>query len=142
MTVTVTTLDKEVEMCAQIINPEGLVKPRGYSHGTVAEGRFVFVAGQVGVDAKGRPVGDDFESQFDRSLAGVVEVVRAAGGRPENIVKMSIFVKDIDQFRSAKIGPVYASHLGKHFPAMTALEVSGFMDDRYLVEIEAMAQVG
>ena len=128
-------------MGVDLINPGDLVKPRGYSHGAVVTGRVLYVAGQVGVNAEGVPVGDDFVSQFGQALAGVVRVVQEAGGAKEDIAKLTIFVTDMQDFRTAKIGEAYGNSLGRHFPAITVVETGGLVSPAYKVEIEAVAQI-
>ena len=128
-------------MGVELINPGDLVKARGYSHGAIASGRMLYVAGQVGVDAEGKLVGEDFVSQFGQALAGVVRVVQEAGGQVEDIAKMTIFVTDMQDFCTANIGEAYGKNLGRHFPAMTVVETGGLVSPGYKVEIEAVAQL-
>jgi enamine deaminase RidA (YjgF/YER057c/UK114 family) len=130
-------------MTFKLINPESLGSPRGYSNGvlTDASGRLLFVAGQIGWDEKQTIVSDDFVPQFDRALANVVTVVTAAGGRPEQIARLVIYVTDKREYitRREEVGQSYRTHLGKHFPAMVLVEVKSLLDDRAKVEIEGVA---
>jgi enamine deaminase RidA (YjgF/YER057c/UK114 family) len=126
-----------------IINPAELGKPRGWSNGLlgVAGQRVLFIAGQTAADADGRVPAPDFPAQFDRALAKVVVVVRAAGGTPEHIGRMTIYVTDLDGYRGARsaLRGVWQRHMGDHYPAMTLVEVSRLVDPEATVEIEATA---
>ncbi|HEV7746521.1 MAG TPA: RidA family protein [Pyrinomonadaceae bacterium] len=130
-------------MTFKLINPESLGAPRGYSNGvlTDAAGRLLFVAGQIGWDEKQTIVSDDFVAQFDRALANVVTVVAAAGGVPDQIARLVIYVTNKAEYlgHRAEVGQTYRAHLGKHFPAMVLVEVKSLLDDRAKVEIEAIA---
>src|SRR6266581_5033424 len=109
-------------MSFNFINPESLGAPRGYSNGVLTEsgGRLLFIAGQVAWDQQQQIVSDDLVEQFDRALANVVTVVTEAGGQPEQIARLIIYVTDKNVYRSRmkEIGKHYREHMGKHFPAM------------------------
>lgn len=126
-----------------IITPEGLAAPKGYSHGMLAPagGRVLFVAGQVGWDAEERLAEGGFVPQFEKALENVVAVVREAGGGPEHIGRLTIYVTDKQQYLSnlAAVGEAYRSQIGRHFPAMALLEVKDLLEPGALVEIEATA---
>jgi enamine deaminase RidA (YjgF/YER057c/UK114 family) len=128
----------------KVVQPEGWPRPRGYSNGIVASGRVLAVAGQVGWNAEGRFEHRDFIGQFDQALANVLAVVRAAGGRPEDLIRMTVYVTDLDAYRNstASLGPVWKAHLGRHFPAMALVGVSGLVEREALLEIEALAVLG
>lgn len=130
-------------MSFKLINPDALGEPRGYSNGvlTEAQGRLLFVAGQVGWNETQTIVSDNFVEQFDRALANVVAVVNEAGGRPDQIARLVLYVTDKLEYRShlKQVGEAYRAHLGKHFPAMALVEVKSLLDDRAKVEIEAIA---
>jgi enamine deaminase RidA (YjgF/YER057c/UK114 family) len=124
------------------INPEGLAKPKGYNHGVVMEGRsLLFVAGQVGWDKDGRIVSRDLVEQFAQALKNVLEVVSEAGGSPTSIAKFGIYVTDKQEYRSrlSEIGSVYRQLMGRHFPAITLVEVAGLIEEFAKVEVEAIA---
>jgi len=125
------------------INPESLGAPRGYSNGVLAHagGRLLFVAGQIGWDEKQTIVSEDFVAQFDRALRNVVTVVMEAGGSPQQIARLVMYVTKKTEYidRREEIGRCYRTHLGKHFPAMVLVEVKGLLDDKAKVEIEAIA---
>jgi len=130
-------------MAFTFINPDSLGAPSGYSHGLVAEaqGKLLFIAGQIAWDQKQKIVSDDFVEQFDRALTNVVTVLSAAGGKPEHIVRLVIYVTDKIEYRerTREVGERYRKHLGKHFPAMVLVQVAGLLDDAAKVEIEGMA---
>ena len=101
----------------------------------------MFVAGQIGWDEKQSIVSDDFVAQFDRALANVVRVVTEAGGNPQQLARLVIYVTDKSEYvaRRKEVGECYRAHLAKHFPAMVLVEVKSLLDDRAKVEIEAVA---
>ena len=127
----------------QFINPPGLPPPRGYSNGVVAEGRVLFVAGQIGWTGQATLVSDRFADQFDQALANVLTVVKTAGGAPESVSRLTIFVTDKAQYVSSKdeIGQRYRARMGRHYPAMSLVEVKGLLEPGALVEIEATAVI-
>ncbi len=125
------------------IHPPGWARPSGYSNGvlTPANGRLLFVAGQIGWDEDQRLVGDCLVEQFEQALANVVAVVEAAGGRPEQICRLTIYVVDRGAYTATResLGEAYQRVMGRHYPAMALLEVKGLLEPRALVEIEATA---
>jgi len=126
-----------------LINPETLGTPKGYSNGLIAEtsGKLLFIAGQIAWDSSQKIVSDDFVDQFDQSLANVITVLQAAGGTPENIARLVIYVTSKTEYREQikEVGERYRKHMGKHFPAMVLVQVAGLLDDAAKVEIEGMA---
>jgi enamine deaminase RidA (YjgF/YER057c/UK114 family) len=130
-------------MSLTFINPESLGAPHGYSNGVLTEagGRLLFVAGQVGWDQNQKLASADLVEQFDRALANVISVVSEAGGDPEQIARLVIYVTDKNEYetRMKEIGEHYRNRMGKHFPAMVLVEVAGLLEDRAKVEIEATA---
>ncbi len=125
----------------QIINPPSMARPSGYSNGVKAEGTLLAVAGQVAWDADCRIVGDAFPAQFAKALENVVEVVRGAGGRPENLITLTIFVTNKEEYLATTkaIGPEYRRIMGRHYPAMTLVEVKGLIEPGAKVEIQGLA---
>lgn len=125
----------------EIIQPAGWAKPRGYSNGVLATGRVLAIAGQVGWDKDARMVSDDLVAQFARALENVVEIVRAAGGAPETLVRLTLYFTDKQDYLASQkaIGAEYRRVLGRHFPAMTAVEVKGLVEPGAKVEIEGLA---
>ncbi|MDX6446355.1 MAG: hypothetical protein QOH71_3429 [Blastocatellia bacterium] len=129
-------------MSFTLINPESLGAPLGYSNGVLAEGgRLLFIAGQIAWNKEQQIVSADIVEQFDRALANVITVVTEAGGRPEHIARMILYVIDKNEYRVRlkEIGEHYRARMGKHFPAMVLVEVKGLLDDRAKIEIEATA---
>lgn len=126
----------------QVLNPEGWPRPRGYSNGIAAEGRQVFVAGQVGSTPEG-DFAPDFGSQFRRVLENTVAVLAEAGAKPEHITRMTWYVTDLDKYLAAlkEVGGAYGEIIGKHYPTMTLVEVSRLVYDDALLEIETTAVV-
>jgi enamine deaminase RidA (YjgF/YER057c/UK114 family) len=128
----------------KILNPEALGQPRGYSNGVLMEGgSLLFIAGQVGWDGDQRIMSDDFAAQFAQALENVLTVVRQAGGDAENIARLTIYVTDKREYSSQlrDVGSAYRQLMGKHFPAMTLVEVSGLLEHLAKVEIEATAVI-
>src|SRR5438445_1648848 len=125
------------------INPESLGAPRGYSNGVLTEagGRLLFIAGQIAWDENQKIASTDLVEQFDRALANVIAVLKEAGGKPEQIARLVIYVTDIDEYRRCveEIGRRYRSQMGKHFPAMVLVEVNNLLDDDAKIEIEGIA---
>ena len=132
-------------MTFKLINPEALGAPSGYSNGLLVDGggKLLFIAGQIAWDNNQKIVSDDFVEQFDKALANVITVLRAAGGEAENIARLVIYVTDKIEYRkrTKEVGDRYRKHMGKHFPAMVLVQVAGLLDDRAKVEIEGMAVI-
>lgn len=133
-------------MSYEIINPRDLgSRPRGWNNGMLApaEGRVLFVAGQTARDADGTVPPLGFVEQWGPCLENVLRVVRAAGGTPSDIGRMTIYVTDLAAYRAHRkaIGAIYRQYMGKHFPAMALVEVAGLVDDHAMVEIEATAVI-
>lgn len=125
------------------VNPETLSAPRGYNNGMLAaSGRLLFVAGQVGWD-RDEKMAEGLAAQFDQALFNIMEVVRSAGGAAESIGRLTIFVKDKEEYVRLRkeIGAVYRNHMGRHYPAMSLLVVKDLLEPHALVEIEATAVV-
>ena len=123
------------------LQPPGWPRPRGYSNGVAASGRQVFVSGMIGWNADGRFESDDFAMQARQALMNVVAVLREAGAGPEHIVRMTWYVVDKREYlaASAELGAAYREIIGKHYPAMTAVEVRALIEDRARVEFEVTA---
>ncbi len=126
----------------QILQPPGWGKPKGYSNGIVAQGRLVFVAGQVGWNPEQEKFEtSDFAGQARQALRNIVATLAEAGAKPEHIVRMTWYVGDRREYlASAKaLGAAYREVIGRHFPVMTAIQVAGFVEDGAKLEIEATA---
>ena len=128
-------------MGIEIVQPPSWPAPRGYVNGIAARGRTLHVAGQIGWSPDGQFETDDFVEQLAKALDNVLEVVRAAGAGPEHVVRMTIYVTDLDAYRDnlKAIGRAWKERFGKHFPAMALVGVTGLVERRAKVEIEATA---
>ena len=127
----------------QVLQPPGWVRPKGYVNGVAASGRMVFVSGMVGWDAQERFQAADLVGQVRQALTNVVIVLAEGGARPEHIVRITWYVRDKRAYVAGykEIGAVYREIIGKHFPAMTAIQVVDLIEDQALVEIEVTAVV-
>lgn len=125
----------------KFLQPPGWVRPRGYSNGVAASGTTVCVSGMIGWDEQGVFHTDEFAGQVRQALRNVVAVLAEAGARPEHIVRMTWYVLDKKEYVGAykEIGVAYREVIGLHFPAMTAVQVAGLVEDRARVEIEVTA---
>lgn len=125
------------------LHPAGWAPARGYANGVAARGTQVHVAGQIGWDAQQRLVGDDFVAQARQALANVVAVLAEAGARPEHLVRLTWYVVDRDEYVASlrALGRAYREVIGRHYPAMTAVEVRRLVEPRARVELEATAVV-
>lgn len=128
-------------MTQKRIDVEGWPRPKGYSNGIVCTGPTLYVAGQVGWNTNGEFAKGDFVAQFDQTLANVMAIVTQAGGTAASIVKMTIYVTDLEAYRNSTtaIGAVWRERLGKVFPAMALVGVAGLVERDALVEIEVTA---
>lgn len=128
---------------SQIVQPEGWVTPKGYANGVVATGKVLFVGGMVGWNPRNAvpEFPPTFAGQFDQALSNVMEVVKAAGGTPEQIVRMTVYVTDKKEYLASlkEIGAAWKKHLGRHYPAMALVQVVALVEDLAKVEIEATA---
>lgn len=126
------------------IVPDAWAKPVGYAHGMIARGTVIATAGQVGWNpATGEFEFDDFVEQTAQALRNIAAILRAAGAGPEHLVRLTWYILDKEEYmRSRKaLGPKYREILGAHFPAMTVVVVSGLLEPRARLEIEATAVV-
>jgi enamine deaminase RidA (YjgF/YER057c/UK114 family) len=126
------------------INPPALAKPSGFSHAVVAEGRVVALAGQTGLDARGRIVDGGVVAQFEQALVNLVTALEAAGGRPDQLVSLTVYLVDVDGYRAhaAEIGAVWRRLAGSDYPAMAGIGVARLWDAEALVEIQGLAVLG
>jgi enamine deaminase RidA (YjgF/YER057c/UK114 family) len=123
------------------LHPEGWARPKGYSYGVEAQGRTVFVSGQIGTDETGRFAGEDLVTQAGRALKNIVAVLATAGAGPGDVVRMTWYVTDIDEYRRTQreLGAAYRNVMGSHFPPMTLVAVTSLVELQARVEIEATA---
>ena len=127
----------------QILQPPTWARAKGFSNGIVASGRLVFIAGQVGWTGQGEWKEKSFAGQFRQTLQNILEVLEQAKGKPEHIVRLTWYVLDKTEYlaRLRDVGQAYRRVLGRHFPAMTLVQVVALVEDRAKVEIEATAVV-
>ena len=130
-------------MTFQVLQPKGWAPAKGYANGVAATGRQVFVAGQIGWNSEQQFESDDFVPQAEQALRNIVDVLKEAGAGPQHVVRMTWYVTDKREYLAAgrELGAAYRRVFGKHFPAMTAVQVVALMEDRAKVEIEATAVV-
>ena len=126
-----------------VLRPPGWPKPRGYANGIAAQGRCIFVAGQIGWNAQSEFESDDLVDQARQALHNVVAVLREGGAQPRHLVRLTWYVTDLAAYRSnlSRLGNAYRSVIGAHYPAMTLVEVKGLLEQRARIEIEATAVV-
>ena len=127
-------------MTRQILLPEGWPAPRGFSHGIVAAGRIVLLAGQIGATPQGR-FADGLVAQARQALANILDLLRECGGRAEHVARLTWFVTDIAAYRDSlkPLGSAYRDVMGKHYPAMSLVAVTALVEAAACVEIEATA---
>jgi enamine deaminase RidA (YjgF/YER057c/UK114 family) len=125
----------------QILLPEGWPRPRGYSNGVLAAGRQIYIAGQVGWDAQGRFGSTHMAGQVKQSLENIRAILAEAHGRPEHIVRLVWYVTSRHEYHEElqQIGVAYREVMGKHFPAISVVQVVALMEPQAKVEIEATA---
>ena len=127
----------------KVLQPPGWTPPKGYANGIAVRGTQVYVGGQIGWNGQQRFESDDFVAQARQALANIVAVLAEAGAGPEHIVRMTWYVVDKREYVASyrALGTAYREIIGRHFPAMTAVEVKALIEDRARVEIEATAVI-
>lgn len=127
----------------KFLNPPNWPRPKGYANGVVAKGTMVFLSGIVGWDAQGQFTSSDFIAQTRQSLLNIVEILREANAKPEHIARMIWYVIDREEYLAAanELGAIYREIIGRHYPAMSVVEVSGLLESAARVEIEVTAVV-
>lgn len=130
-------------MTLQILQPKGWAPAKGYANGVAATGRQVFVAGQIGWNGAQQFESDDFVAQAEQALRNIVAVLAEAGAEPHHVTRMTWYVVDKREYLASgrELGAAYRRVFGRHFPAMTAVQVVALIEDRAKVEIEATAVV-
>jgi enamine deaminase RidA (YjgF/YER057c/UK114 family) len=126
------------------LHPKNWTPAKGFANGVVAQGRQVFVAGQVGWNAEQRFESDDFVAQVEQALSNIVAVLAEAEAGPEHLVRLTWYVADKGEYlsRLEDVGRAYRRVIGRHYPAMTLVQVAALLEERAKVEIEATAVVG
>jgi enamine deaminase RidA (YjgF/YER057c/UK114 family) len=125
---------------ARSVLPHGFPPPKGFANGILLGGTLA-IGGQIGWDASGKLVSREFVPQFEQALANVVAVVRAGGFTPADVVQMHVYVTDKHEYAAARreLGEVWRRHMGRHYPAMTLVQVAGLLEDGAKVEIDGLA---
>ena len=126
-----------------ILQPPGWARAKGFSNGIAASGKLVFIAGQVGWTGEAKWEVHDFAGQFKQTLKNIVEVLAQAGGRPQHIVRLTWYVVDKQEYLSSlkDVGLAYRAVMGRHFPTMAVVQVSGLVEPEAKLEIEATAVI-
>jgi len=127
----------------KLINPEELARPSGFSHAVAATGRMVFLAGQIGMDRNGNVVDGGVVGQFEQALGNLLTALAAAGGQPEDLVSLTIYLIDVEDYQAhgKEIGAVWRRLAGTEYPAMAGVGVTRLWDPAALVEIQGIAAV-
>ena len=130
-------------MTVRVLQPDGWARPRGYANGVSATGRQIFVAGQIGWSAEQQLVAGGLVAQTRQALANIVAILAVDGARPEHLVRLTWYVTDRASYlaEGTALGAAYREVIGRHFPAMSAVEVRALMEPGAVVEIEATAVV-
>lgn len=129
-------------MTTERVNPPDLSPPTGFSHAVVATGsRAVFLAGQTALDGDGKVVGDTLPEQFTRALANLLTALRAAGGTPADLARVTVYATDVAAYRAhaRELGRVWRRLAGAHYPAMAVVEVARLWDEQAMVELDGFA---
>ena len=127
----------------RILQPPGWAKAKGFSNGIACSGKLVFVAGQVGWTGEGKWEARDFAGQFRQALKNILEILREADAKPEHIVRLTWYVLDKKEYLASlkEVGLAYRELMGRHYPAMAVVQVSGLVEDEARLEIEATAVI-
>ena len=130
-------------MSIHILQPPGWARAKGFSNGIAAKGTLVFIAGQVGWTGEGKWESRDFAGQFKQAIKNILEVLKQADGKPEHIVRLTWYVLDKREYLSAlkAVGEAYRELMGRHYPTMAVVQVSGLVEDEARLEIEATAVI-
>ena len=125
----------------EVLQPQGWPRPKGYANGVLAQGRQIFVAGQIGWDSAGRFAGPGLAPQVQQALQNILAVLAEANGKPEHIVRLTWYVTSRTEYHAElpAIGAAYRAVMGKHFPSMSVVQVVALMEAQAKVEIEATA---
>ncbi|MDP7047534.1 MAG: RidA family protein [SAR324 cluster bacterium] len=127
----------------KLLLPEGWIQPKGYSHAVMAVGKQVYISGQIGWDEAATFQSDDFAEQAGQALRNIVSILATANAGAEHITRMTWFITDKQEYLASlkSLGKKYREEVGRHFPAMSVVEVKSLMEDRAKVEIEATAVI-
>ena len=127
----------------QILQPPGWARAKGFSNGIACSGKLVFIAGQIGWTGEGKWEARDFAGQFRQAIKNILDVLAQANGKPEHIVRLTWYVLDKQEYLNSLkgVGEAYRELMGKHYPTMAVVQVSGLVEDEARLEIEATAVV-
>ena len=127
----------------KILQPPGWARAKGFSNGIAASGQLVFIAGQVGWTGEGRWEARDFAGQFRQAIKNILEVLAQVNGKPEHIVRLTWYVLDKREYMNSlkAVGEAYRELMGRHYPTMAVVQVSGLVEEEARLEIEATAVV-
>lgn len=125
----------------EFLQPNGWKPAKGYANGVVAQGRMVFLGGQIGWNEEQQFESDDFIDQFRQTLSNIIVLLAEAGGGPEHLVRLTWYITDRDAYLNSQkeMGAVYREVIGRHFPPMAVVQVVKLVEERALIEIEATA---
>ena len=127
----------------QILQPPGWARPKGFSNGISCQGRLVFIGGQIGWSGQGEWLDRSFAGQFRQALKNILDILAQAGGRPEHLVRLTWYVLDRKEYLASvqELGAAYRELMGRHYPTMAVVQVSGLVEDAARLEIEATAVI-
>ena len=127
----------------QILQPPGWARPKGFSNGISCRGRLVFIGGQIGWSGQGEWLDRSFPGQFRQALKNILDILAQAGGRPEHLVRLTWYVLDRKEYLASlqELGAAYRELMGRHYPTMAVVQVSGLVEDDARLEIEATAVI-
>jgi len=130
-------------MTMQILQPPGWARPKGFSNGISCKGRLVFIGGQIGWSGQGEWIDRSFAGQFRQALKNILEVLAQAGGKPEHLVRLTWYVLDRKEYLASlrELGAAYRELMGRHYPTMAVVQVSGLVENDARLEIEATAVI-
>jgi enamine deaminase RidA (YjgF/YER057c/UK114 family) len=130
-------------MSIERVNPADLAPPSGFAHAVVGTGTFVFLAGQTALDRDGRIIGEGVVEQFEIALGNLLASLREAGGRPDQLASLTVYIVDMDDYRehAREIGDVWRRLVGRDYPAMAGIGVARLWDSDALVEVQGVAIV-
>ena len=127
----------------QILQPPGWARPKGFSNGISCQGRLVFIGGQIGWSGQGEWIDRSFAGQFRQALQNILDILAQAGGKPEHLVRLTWYVLDKKEYLASlqELGAAYRELMGRHYPTMAVVQVSGLVEDDARLEIEATAAI-
>jgi len=127
----------------QVLQPPAWARAKGFSNGIAAEGKLVFIAGQIGWTGQGEWKERSFAGQFRQALKNILEVLAQAGGRPDHLVRLTWYILDKKEYLASlkEVGAAYRELMGKHYPTMAVVQIGGLVEDEARLEIEATAVI-